>query len=484
VTTPPPAPAFWFRFELPWAKLVAARILVFGVLALDAVLQLRHAPRYGVGGFDVAQLGFLDGLGPTRVSFGACELVISACLTFAALGVATRVVLPIATALYAWVYFGSQVDSYQHHYLVVVLLAIACFVPWQRSTGTTAATPIATWAVRLILVQLAILYLWAAISKMNPAWLDGRTLARQLGAASGTSLDRLPMLSRAVEQTVGWGACAVGVMVCELVLAATVWHRRGWLVAAPLGIAFHAGIALTNLDIGLFAYVMIAVYALVVPDAVWVAIARYAITPAVTTAWTALPRGPGVALALIAVAIVGAVLSRLPNAGAVGLVLAGVTTAVVILRVRRKISPTPAAAALACAVGLWLGVDHLSAVTTDYYRLWGGASRRLGDPDTAEHAYGRLVELEPDSAEAHLKHGRALLDLDRSDAAATELDTARALAPHDARPWLEQARWLARHGRRDDALAAARAGAAAQPNSAEARAAIDALVGNGSLRDD
>jgi hypothetical protein len=476
---PPLAPAFWFRFEVPWAKLVVARVLVFGVLALDAVLQLRHAPRYGVDGFDVAQLHFLDGYGPTRVSFGASELVIAACLVFAALGVATRVVLPIATALYAWVYFGSQVDSYQHHYLVVLLLAIACFVPWQRPADASAATPVASWAVRLILVELAILYLWAAISKLDPAWLDGRTLGRQLGAASGTALDRLSMVSRLVEATVGWQVCAVGVLACELVLAATVWHRRGWVVAAPLGAAFHAGIALTSLDIGLFAYVMIAVYALVVPDAVWVAVARHAIGPRVRRAWAALPRGPVAAVVLAVAAAVAIAVCRLPGAAAVGGVVACGTAGLVVLRVRRKVAVAAPAAALACVAGLWLGVDRLSPVTSDYFRLWGGASRRLGDLDAAERAYGRFVELEPDSVDAHLKHGRALLDLDRGEDAIVELDAARALAPHDARPWLEQARWLARHARRDEALAAARAGASAQPDNPEARALVDALADRG-----
>src|SRR5436190_20666959 len=74
---PPPAraPVFWFGVELPWAKLVAARVVLFGLLAVDAFLQLRHAPRYGAGDFNVAHLPFLDALGPGRVGYEIGQLL-------------------------------------------------------------------------------------------------------------------------------------------------------------------------------------------------------------------------------------------------------------------------------------------------------------------------------------------------------------------------------------------------------------------------
>src|SRR3569623_3614377 len=119
---PPEQPAFWFGFEVAWAKLAVGRVVLFGLLALDALLQIRHAPRYGAGGFNAAQLPFLDALGPTRVSYGVGELINAYLLTLAAFGVATRWVLPPAAAIYAWLNFGSQLASYQHHYLVSMIL--------------------------------------------------------------------------------------------------------------------------------------------------------------------------------------------------------------------------------------------------------------------------------------------------------------------------------------------------------------------------
>ena len=97
-----------------------------------------------------------------------------------ACGVATRWLVPLATVIYSWLYFGSQLDSYQHHYLVAMLLVIACFVPWQPAVELDA---VRTWALRLLLVELAIVYLWAAISKIDPLWLDGTALAGQTRTA-------------------------------------------------------------------------------------------------------------------------------------------------------------------------------------------------------------------------------------------------------------------------------------------------------------
>src|SRR5262245_41548316 len=59
-TPQPPSPAlgpaedptFWFGFEVSWAKLLVARVVLFSLLAIDSLMQIEHAPRYGAGGFN------------------------------------------------------------------------------------------------------------------------------------------------------------------------------------------------------------------------------------------------------------------------------------------------------------------------------------------------------------------------------------------------------------------------------------------------
>ncbi|HEY6034657.1 MAG TPA: HTTM domain-containing protein, partial [Kofleriaceae bacterium] len=253
-----------FELEVPAAKLAFGRFVVFALLAADALSQIRHAPRYG-SGFNVAQLPGLDALGPGRVAYGVCELVLAYAFVLIACGVATRWLVPIAAVIYNWLYFGSQLDSYQHHYLVAMLLIVACFVPWERpSDGKVALDqPVKSWALRLILVELAILYLWAAISKLDPQWLNGSALALQLHGS----------LRSLIDATIGMHAVAILVPITELVLVA-VWMRPAWPYLAPLGILFHLGIVWTGLEIGLFAWLMIGLYLFVVPDRVYVVAVR------------------------------------------------------------------------------------------------------------------------------------------------------------------------------------------------------------------
>lgn len=477
---PPPAqhapaerPAFWFGFEVSWAKLALARVVLFGLLALDALLQIRHAPRYGAGGFNVAQLPGLGALGPTRSSYGIGQLLDAYLLVLAACGVATRVVLPAAAAIYAWLYFGSQLDSYQHHYLIALVLALASFVPWQRPHHARAATRVRSWALRLILVQLAVLYLWATVSKMTPAWLDGRALDQQVG---GT-------LRALVDHTIGLALTSKLVLVTELALAATVWLRPAWWVAAPVGILFHLGIVFTGLEIGLFAWLMIAMYILVVPDVIWIWLgelpwpgltrAHHRVDPADASAR---PRGGGWLGVALVVGVLLAVACRIESAHVVGVLLALVPIAIA-LRSKRDHSRAWLGVAHVLALGLWVLVDRGSTVTSDYARLWGGASKRLGDLVTAEAAYRRLAELEPDDPGAHLRLGRILLERDQGDAGLAELHVAEEMEPGAARAWLEEARWLMRHGQLAEATAKAKEGTYAEPSNAEARQLLDTLTG-------
>jgi len=459
-------PAFWFGFEVSWAKLALGRALLFGMLALDALLQIRHAPRYGAGGFNVAQVFGLDALAPNRITYGIAQLVESYLFVVAAFGIATRVVVPVAAGLYGWLYFASELDGYQHHYLVAMILVVACFVPWTAPPEARADTPVRSWALRLLLVEIAIMYLWAAISKLEPAWLDGRAIAMQLGTGR---------FDEVIVDSVGWGGAAKLILVTEFVLAATVWLRPAWIVAAPLGIALHTGIAMSALEIGRFAYLMLALYAFIVPDRVWVALAK-----PLRPFRVLIPRGGGwpVFLVLVAATSALALLCRIEYAAIVGLVLAALAFAIALAR--RGANLAPVACAHLAAIMLWSYVDRVSAVSADYYNLWGGSSRRLGDLTAAERAYRSLVALDGRDGNAHFKLGRVLLDQDREAEGLAELHAAERLEIN-ARAWLVEARWELRHGRRDTALTAARGAVVAEPSNAEAADLARALLENSAV---
>ena len=474
VALPAPAPVFWFGFEVAWAKLLGVRVVLFALLALDALLQIRHAPRYGAGGFNVAQLPGLDAIGPTRVTYELAQLVSAYLFVLAALGVATRFVLPGVTAIYAWLYFTSQLDSYQHHYLVALILAIGCFVPWQRPDGATPGTRVRTWAVRLILVQLGILNVWAAISKMNAAWLDGRTLAGQITGP----------LRGLVDSSVGIKAAARFTILVELTLAMTVWIRPAWFVALPLGILFHTGIILSGLEIGLFAWLMLAMYLLLVPDRTWVWIAetRYVARLRSVLGKIRLEGDLATGLAVVggaAAAVVAGLLCRFDHALTLALVLGLVPVAVVIARrFAGRGGGGFAGIAHVVAILVWVLVDRVSTVAVDYYRFWGGSARRLGDAASAELAYRRLVEIDPEEPSGHYQLGRLLLKRGEETSGLDELHLAQVNEPARARAWIAEAQYLAGKGKRAEATEKAREGTYSEPDSKEAKDLLDALSGN------
>ena len=452
----PREPAFWFGFEIPWAKLVVLRFALFGVLAVDALLQISHAPKYGANDFNVAQFAFLDHVAPGRVTFGVGQLVMAYLLILAAFGIATRIALPIVTAIYAWFYFSSQLDSFQHHYLVSLVLLIACFVPWEP-----AATPVRSWALRLLLVELAIVYFWAAISKLDPLWLDGTTLAKQLGGG----------VRALVESTIGFQVAAIIVVATELALAAMIWMRRTWKLAAPLGIAFHIGILATGFEIGLFAFLMLALYILVLPDR-WFR-------------WTPRTLQHGKPWHVLAAAIVlgagAAFLVRFPDAVVAALVLSLVPLAIAF----RWQATLALALAHLTAIGLWIAVDRTTSTAFDYYKFWSGTHRRLAENDDkviahrhrdlALDAYRQFVAFDPSSANARFHLGRILIELGQHAEGLEHLREAQRLDPMQARAFIEEAYHQAEQNNHDLALTAARGAVAAEPNNPEAASVVDTL---------
>lgn len=457
--TPVEEPTFWFGFEVTWAKLLLARFVVFAVLAVDALLNFSHAPRYGAGDFNVAQLPIFGPIAPERAGFAIGQLLCAYAFVLVACGVATRIVLPVATAIYGWLYFGSQLDSYQHHYLVWLMLVLTCFVPWQRPGDAVPATRVRSWALRLMLVQLAIVYFWAAVSKLNGAWLDGSTLSQQIHGGARTL----------IESTVKFPAASVFVVLTELVLAATIWSKRTWFVAAPLGLALHIGILWTGLEIGLFAWLMIGLYIFVIPDHIWVWLAE---RTRFTVQWPAGAFGWVMFAAAAAGGVVLALVARFDYARPVGFAL---LAALIGFAIRTRPVVKLAIAHLA-AFALWTAVDRSTSTAADYFRFWGGSSRRLGDANTAEQAYRRMTQVAPHEGGGHYQLGRLLLA--RGDESGlAELHLAQRLEPLKSRAYVAEARWLAAKGRKEEAIAKAREATIMEPTDTDARALLDSLLG-------
>jgi hypothetical protein len=161
-----------------------AQILSRGTLILLALdvcsTMLPRAGRYGAAGFNVAHFAWLDALQPTPspalyVSIMALVALL-ACIQ--AIRGTSLLLMGALFLLYTYGWAMSLLDSYQHHYLLSCVLF--CFTVAAASGGSwRSAGP------RLVPATLAIVYAFAAVSKLDGGWLSGSTLrAICLGAGA------------------------------------------------------------------------------------------------------------------------------------------------------------------------------------------------------------------------------------------------------------------------------------------------------------
>jgi tetratricopeptide (TPR) repeat protein len=458
---------FWFQFRLPASKVNALRVIFFGILALDLFLSLEHGPRYGAGDFNVAHFALLDAILPlpSRPVMIVLWLSGSYLALRAMLGATTVLSVRILTAIYGYTYFCSQADSYQHHYLIFLLLLISCFVPWELARASAARAradqaaddpTVDSWAMRLFVVQLALLYFWAAITKMSGHWLDGTALHGQMSVDWVRSL-----IEKLGEPSPGdYGGYAVMaklLMLGELVLAACVLWRRLWPVAWVIGMSFHIGVELAGFEIGLFSYFMMGIYVLFIPDR-WLSTAAgvwRSLTRGLAELTSGRARTPATATALALLALGGGVALLAPIGIEAGLVAAGVIALLglggFVLAWRNRAAQSRGAVAhlIACAVILCF---HLTTDQVfDYYKYLGGTSRRLGDDEAMKMAYQRLTEIAPGYGPAYYHLGNLAMKEGKTGEALDLYRSAQLREPADTRPYEAEAQ--IRRGAGDEARA-------------------------------
>jgi predicted Zn-dependent protease len=211
-------------------------------------------------------------------------------------------------------------------------------------------------------------------------------------------------------------------------------------------------------------------YVFVVPDRVWIWIVER--LPTFERAVLDKPRWI-IWLACVAAGTTLAAFCRFDHALLVGCLLLVVPIAAATLYRDRRVA-TFAIAHLAAMI-TWTAVDRISNVASDYYLLWGGHARRTNDRETAELLYRKTLAVDPDQPTAHLQLGRLLLARNSDAEGLAELHAVQQLEPHEAAAFTAEARWLATHGKHDEALAKAKQATAADPKDKEARSFLDSL---------
>ena len=247
--------------------------LLYLLLAVDIWFHfVGRSVLYGIDGFSVAHFGWLDAIAPkpTAALYVGLMIVISfASLVIACVG-KHRPLMILVCALFTYSWAVSQLDIYQHHYFLSLVLLLSIFLPDPKpAAGPSHWGTVTAWPFVLIGVQVAILYFYAAVAKIDSRWLTGAVVGNLSTAGQGASTQAVPLLGPMLGETI-WPMLAVGAVVIEILLAAgyvlAVVRDRSpshfWTVSMWLcwlsAMGMHAGIEWFHLRIGLFSYYMMA----------------------------------------------------------------------------------------------------------------------------------------------------------------------------------------------------------------------------------
>ena len=181
-----------------------------------------------------------------------------------AVGIATRPVGLLASVMMFYFLLMDQ-QTYSNHLYLLAIEAGLIGLAWLGPVGPAGQLRVARWPVTLLKVQISVVYFFAAVSKLTPAFLSGSVLA-EVWASDG--LVRVPAdwQTPVLLQGAAWAT-----VVTELFLAFALWSRRWRGVAAVLGPAFHLGTLLLvpaplALGVMIFAIATLAPYGLFFVD--------------------------------------------------------------------------------------------------------------------------------------------------------------------------------------------------------------------------
>lgn len=441
-----------FFGEVRAARPYLLRRLFLLVLGLDCLVELvPHGGRYGVGGFNVAHFAFLDRVLPTPTpALYVGSLIATGFVSLAlAFGPATRAGAWVLAGLYSSTWAMSLLDSYQHHYLLSLLLVSLAAFPDEPAAATRESPPegVRTSAIGYVSFALtcAIVYGYTAVTKLEPDFRSGAALVR-LGAK-----DALPGLfgeleGHGLDEAGVYGLLAHAAILVQLASSlayalATTLDRQPTsgrrLLVTGLGafpLAFHLGVEALDLEIGWFgAYMLVAAFVFFAPGplverlATGVARGVGALERASRgTRSVAPPRNGAVrdrglvelALALAGACVVVGTAASLDLPGDLGgglvaaTTLSGLALATIVRGPAERARWLVLAAVLGCALAhaavthgaLRLGEGHgrvvleASSVRYDYYRFVGGDRRRRGETAAAIAAYRKAYRYAPDDA--------------------------------------------------------------------------------------
>ena len=187
--------------------------------------------------------------------------LVSALALLVAAGVFYRAASILLFLSYAYVFLLEQSVYMNHHYLMLLLAFLLATMPaanayslrpFAKPPSPQALKPtVPRWCISLLRFQLALVYLYGAVAKLNYDWLRGEPMK--------WALQNLPVtgsaLARSLSPELTAYAIAYGGLLADLLIPLLLLQRRTFWLGFGLAAVFHAFNA-AFLDIGVFSYLM------------------------------------------------------------------------------------------------------------------------------------------------------------------------------------------------------------------------------------
>ncbi len=161
------------------------------------------------------------------------------------------------TLLWTGAYVMQKTSYNNHYYLLILLCGLMWLMPAHgafsldaRRRGVQART-CPRWCGEVLILQLGIVYTYAAIAKIYPDWLEARPLDIWFAARAHYPVLGPWLQLGWVKQLVAYGGIAFDLTIVPLLL----WGRTRWL-AVGLSAGFHLFNSLV-FHIGIFPYLML-----------------------------------------------------------------------------------------------------------------------------------------------------------------------------------------------------------------------------------
>ena len=183
--------------------------------------------------------------------------VVSALALLVAAGVFYRAASLLLFLSYAYVFLLEKSVYMNHHYLMLLIAFLLATMPAANAYSLASSSPrapkrtVPQWCIWLLRFQLAIVYLYGAVAKLNYDWLHGEPMKWSLQNFPGPASS----LARSVSPALTAYAIAYGGLLTDLLIPLLLLQRRTFWLGFGLAAVFHAFNA-AFLDIGVFSYLM------------------------------------------------------------------------------------------------------------------------------------------------------------------------------------------------------------------------------------